>query len=243
MRQRILEIINLEIGFKTTICKKINANIYSGTLTTLMGINGVGKSCLLKTLSRLIPQKNGVIHLNGKIFSEFSSLEFAKIVSLVLTEKFQVDFLRVDELISLGRSPFTNWTGELSTVDKDIVKKVMEQIGILHLSNSFFSELSDGQKQKVLMARALAQKPELLILDEPTTYLDIPSKIELLSLLRKISKENNVAVLMSTHDLEIAKKFSDQVWLMGSDGSFTTDNPEAIESSGLFEKHFFYKKN
>ena len=233
----------LEIGFKTSIFKEINASVYSGTLTTLMGVNGVGKSCLLKTLSRLIPSKNGIIRLNGKRTSDYNVLDFSKIVSLVLAERFQVDFLRVDELVALGRSPFTNWTGDLDTVDKDIVKQVMGQIGILNLANSFFSELSDGQKQKVLMARALAQSPELLILDETTTYLDIPSKVELLRLLRKIAKENNVAVIMSTHDLEMVKSFSDQVWLMGRDGSFTTDGPETMESSGLFEKHFFYKKN
>lgn len=243
MKSKLLEIENLAIGFKELICKEVSANVYSGTLTALMGINGAGKSCLLKTLGRLIPLKSGIISLNGKLISEYEAIDFSKIVSLVLTEKIQVDFLRVDELVSLGRSPFTNWSGELSPIDKDIVKQVMDQVGILNLANSFFSELSDGQKQKVLLARALAQKPELLILDEPTTYLDIPSKIELLSLLKKIVRENNVAVIMSTHDLEIVKVYADQVWLMGNDGSFTSDGPESMESSGLFEKHFFYKKN
>jgi iron complex transport system ATP-binding protein len=240
MKSTILKINDLEIGFKEVVFKGINGQVEAGTITTLMGINGAGKSCLLKTLGHLIPKISGTLKLSGKEYSTFSALEFSKIVSLVLTEKFHVDFLRVDELVALGRSPFTNWAGELSTVDRNIVLKSMEQIGIRPLSEKFFSELSDGQKQKVLIARALAQEPQLLILDEPTTYLDIPSKIELLKLLRNISTTNNVAIIMSTHDLDLAKSLVDQVWLMGKDGSFTAGSPETMESAGLFKKHFYY---
>lgn len=243
MNPFILEVKNLAIGFKTMLFENITANVYPGTITALMGINGTGKSCLLKTLGHLIPRQSGVLRLNDKEFSEYSALEFAKIVSLVLTEKFQVDFLRVDELVALGRSPYTNWTGELNGVDCEVIQQVMRQTGILNLSNKFFSELSDGQKQKVLIARALAQKPQLLILDEPTTYLDIPSKVELLKLLKKIASENNVAIIMSTHDLDLIKFNIDQIWLMGSDGSFNFGSPETIESAGLFEKHFYFGKN
>lgn len=239
MNEKLLVIENLAIGFKKTIFEKINAEVCSGSITTLMGINGVGKSCLLKTLGHLIPQIGGDLLLNHKAYGEYTALDFAKITSLVLTEKFQVDFLRVDELVSLGRSPYTNWAGELILADREVIQKVMQQIGIVDLADKYFSEISDGQKQKVLIARALVQEPRLLILDEPTTYLDIPSKIELLKLLRKIAQENNVAIIMSTHDLELVKKYTDQVWLMGKDGSFSTGSPESIESAGLFEKHFY----
>lgn len=243
MKPIILEIENLAIGFKEIIFENINARIQTGTLISLMGINGAGKSCLLKTLGHLIPRQFGQMKINGKDFAEYSALDFSKMVSIVLTEKFQVDFLRVDELVSLGRSPYTSWTGELSQNDQIIVERVMEQMGIERLSSKFFSELSDGQKQKVLIARALAQKPQILILDEPTTYLDIPSKIELLKILRTIASESDVAILMSTHDLDLVRQHIDQIWLMGSDGSFNSGSPEEFESNGLFEKHFSIEKN
>lgn len=243
MKQVILEIENLAIGFNKVLFENINAQVHPGSITSLMGVNGAGKSCLLKTLGHLIPRKLGNLKINGKDFSEYSILEFSKMVSLVLTEKFHVDYLRVDELVSLGRSPHTSWSGSLAHEDQGIVKQVMEQIGISDLSHRFFSELSDGQKQKVLIARALAQKPQILILDEPSTYLDIPSKIELIKMLRKIALENNVAIVMSTHDLDLVRLHIDQIWLMGSDGSFNSGSPEDIESAGLFEKHFRLEKN
>jgi len=237
---KLLKIEDLAIGFKEASFKNIKGEVFPGTITALMGINGVGKSCLLKTLGHLIPAQRGSLQLAGKDFSQYSALEFSKMVSLVLTEKFQVDFLRVDELVSLGRSPYTNWWGDLDSSDQQIVSQTMQQVGILDLKDKFFSELSDGQKQKVLIARALAQNPQLLILDEPTTYLDIPSKIELLKLLRKIADQNKVAIIMSTHDLELVKSHVDQVWLMGSDGQFETGSPESIESAGLFQKYFYF---
>ena len=239
MKKIILEIHDLSIGFKKIIFKRINAKIEEGSITALMGVNGAGKSCLLKTIARLIPSLQGSIKICEKDQVDYSSIDFAQIVSLVLTEKIQVDFLRVDELVSLGRSPYTNWLGEFKNEDRAIVDQVMEQVGILPLKNFFFSELSDGQKQKVLIARALAQKPKLLILDEPTTYLDIPSKVELIKLLKKISTDNNVAIILSTHDLDLIEASADQIWLMGKDESFNSESPAYFRSTGLFEKHFY----
>lgn len=239
MKTLILKLENVSIGFKETIFENINAKAETGTITALMGVNGAGKSCLLKTIGHLISPKAGYIWLKEKDLAQYSALEFAKVVSLVLTEKIHVDFLRVDELIFLGRSPYTNWMGEIEKKDTEVVLKVMEQIGILDLAQSFFSELSDGQKQKVLIARALAQSPKLLILDEPTTYLDIPSKIELIRLLKKIALQNEVAIILSTHDLELIDASADQIWLMGKDGSFHEESPAICHSTGLFKKHFY----
>lgn len=239
MKNDVLNLSNLSIGFNRTLFEKINGNISSGSITALMGVNGVGKSCLLKTIANLIPALSGRLLIHGKELRAYSALEFSQQVSLVLTEKIQVDFLRVDELIYLGRSPYTNWMGKLKETDLEVVDQVMKQIGITNLADCFFNELSDGQKQKVLIARALAQKPTLLILDEPTTYLDIPSKIELIKILKNISSENNVAVIMSTHDLDLIEKHVDQIWLMGNDRSFHQGSPDYFRSSGLFKKHFF----
>ena len=239
MNDNILELSNLSIGFKQTIFENINAKASAGTINVLMGVNGAGKSCLLKTIGRLISAREGLIKICGKNLNEYSALDFAKMTSLVLTEKIQVDFLRVDELIYLGRSPYTNWMGEIEESDREAVNLIMNQIGLVEIADHFFSELSDGQKQKVLIARALAQNPKLLILDEPTTYLDIPSKIELIKLLRKIATEKKIAVIMSTHDLDLIESSADQIWLIGKDGSFNTGSPAYFRSSGLFEKHFY----
>ncbi len=236
----LLEINNLSIGFKKIIAQNISAQLNEGSLTVLMGVNGAGKSCFLKTISHLIPAISGEIKIKGKSVRDYTPIELAQFTSIVLTEKFHVDFLRVDELIALGRSPYTGWSGELHQKDHDVITQTMRQAGIESLKERFFTELSDGQKQKVLIARALAQEPKLLILDEPTTYLDIPSKLELMKLLKKIAKENNVAVLMSTHDLDLAEKYADQIWLMGKEGSFQVGNPTELASAGTFKKHFFY---
>lgn len=239
MKESILELSNLDIGFNKSVFSHINGKLMTGSLTALMGVNGVGKSCFLKTIGNLIPSLSGDILLQGKELKTYKPIEFAKIVSLVLTEKFQVDFLKVEELIFLGRSPYTNWMGNFNQSDRAIVDQVIAQVGIDHLRNCFFAELSDGQKQKVLIARALAQTPKLLILDEPTTYLDIPSKVELINLLKKIALENQVAIIMSTHDLDLIESKVDQVWLMGKNGQFHQESPAVCRASGLFEKHFF----
>ncbi len=238
MSEMILELEGLSIGFSKSNFDNINTKTQLGSLTALMGVNGVGKSCLLKTISNLLEKKGGTIKVNGVNINEYSPIEFAKTVAIVLTEKIQADFLRVDELVALGRSPYTNWLGELTDYDKEIVAKSMNQVGISDLGPSYFSALSDGQKQKVMIARALSQTPKLLVLDEPTTYLDIPSKVELIKLLKKISKENNIAVILSTHDLNLIQSEADIVWLMGMDGRFTSKSPAEFISTGEFKKHF-----
>ena len=242
MMKNILELSELSIGFKEFSFNNISASLKLGTMTALMGVNGAGKSCLLKSIAHLIDLKSGMINLEGKNIQSYSRNELAQIISIVLTEKFHVDYLRVDELIALGRSPFTNWRGELTPKDQTLISKVISQVGIESLQGQLFSELSDGQKQKTLIARALVQDPQLLILDEPTTYLDIPSKIELIKLLKKITRENNISVLLSTHDLDLVQDFVDQIWLMGLDGSFSAGSPDELASAGLFKKHFYFNK-
>ncbi len=239
----ILELENLSIGFNRILAREINAILPESSLTAVMGINGIGKSCLIKTLCHLIPPKSGNIKLDSRNYKEYSPKEFASMVSIVLTEKFQLEFLRVDELVALGRTPFTNWLGQIKPSDLKIINESMELVGIVHLADHFFSELSDGQKQKVLIARALAQKPKVLILDEPTTYLDIPSKIELMRLLKKIAYENKISVLFSSHDLDLVEKYVDHIWLMGNSGEFFAKSSSEMKTSGLLAKYFHLNLN
>jgi iron complex transport system ATP-binding protein len=239
----VLDLVNLEVGFHSSLIKNINASIKEGELIALMGINGVGKSCLLKTLAGLHRPISGQIKIHAKDYNQFSELELAKHVAVVLTDRFNSDFLRVDELIALGRSPYTNWQGSLDVRDEKIIYDVMEIIGIQSLSSRLFSELSDGQKQKVLIARGVVQEPNLLILDEPTTFLDIPSKIELMKLLKAICECKRTGILFSTHDLELAFKFVDKIWLVKNSGEIISKSPEEMKSSGLLDLEFNLELN
>lgn len=235
----LMEFKNLKVGFGgCQILSELNGFINQGELIALMGINGVGKSCLLKTLSGLHPLMSGEIFFQDKKLSSIEPSERSLSLAVVLTEKPAVDYLRVFELIALGRSPHTNFWGELNKHDEEVILKVLELLGIVELKNRFFDGLSDGQKQKVLLARALAQEPNLLILDEPTTYLDIPSKVELMNLLLKISREKNMAVIFSTHDLNLIENIVDRVWLIEKEGNLIQKSPEEMKSSGLYLKNF-----
>lgn len=235
----MLELKNLSVGFKDVLYSNINASLPVGSFACLLGVNGIGKSCLLKTIARLQSEKQGKIFLEDKDIASFSLADLSRKIGIVLTEKLQIEYLTVFELVSFGRAPYTGSHGALSEKDKAVIDKVLAQTGISELSGLFFSELSDGQKQKALIARALAQQPELLILDEPTTYLDIPSKIDLIRLLRKLTQENNISVLLSTHDLDLIKPHVDKFWLMGKDGVFSEGSPEDLISSGLIKENFF----
>lgn len=229
----------LNVGYGgCTILSGLSGEIKRGDLIALMGINGVGKSCFLKTLTGLNPLIEGEITLNEKSYSMLSEIELAKSLAVVLTDKIQADFLRVQELIALGRSPYTNFWGDFSPEDDKVMGEIGTLLGLKPLYERYFSDLSDGQKQKVLLARALVQSPDYLFLDEPTTYLDIPSKIELMKSLKFIASEKNTGVFFSTHDLNLVEKYVDQIWLIDSEGILHKKSPEEMNQSGLLKKNF-----
>ncbi len=238
----MIEFNNLSIGFsEKPILENLNGNIEKGQLIALMGINGKGKSCLIKTLTGLIKSiddQDSYLLLNKRAYSSYTESARAKIISIVMTDKFEIDYLIVEELLSLGRSPFNGFFQERSLRDDQIIDSVSKTMKIEHLRKLFFSKLSDGQKQKVLTARALIQQPEFLFLDEPTTYLDIPSKIELMGTLREMATSNKMGIVFSTHDLELVKHKVDLIWLIGDDGILHKKTPQDMESSGLLQKNF-----
>lgn len=230
---------NLSVGFDNRkILTNLSGELKRGDLIALMGINGVGKSCLLKTLTGLNRAIEGEIYLNDLLFSKLSPVEIAKKLAVVLTDKIQADFLRVNELICLGRSPYTNFWGDFQKDDDQIVEEIIGLLNITELKERLFSDLSDGQKQKVLLARALVQTPDYLFLDEPTTYLDIPSKVDLMNILKLISRERCTGILFSTHDLSLVEKNVDQIWLIDSAGVLHKKSPDEMNRSGLLSKNF-----
>lgn len=230
---------HLTVGFHgKKVLADLEGELRPGELIALMGVNGIGKSCFLKTLCGLNPKIDGGLILDEMNYEDYSEVDLAKKISVVLTDKVYVDFLRVEELVCLGRSPHTNFWGEFDSEDRQAIASVMDALHLDLIKDHFFADLSDGQKQRVLLARALVQNPKYLFLDEPTTYLDIPSKLELMKRLKKISQESQVGILFSTHDLHLVEDVVDQIWLIDSEGRLHKKSPEEMNHSGLLVRSF-----
>ena len=212
----ILTTHSLSIGYskQKPLISDLNLTLRSGALTILTGENGTGKSTLLKTITKIIKPLDGKIFVNGTDLSQISAAQMAEKAAVVLTDRLSSENFTAEEVISFGRSPYTGFFGHLTKNDYSIIKGVAAELKIEPLLPKQFYELSDGQKQKVLIAKALAQQTEIIILDEPTAFLDFKAKDEIFALLKKIAAEKNIAVLVSTHDIFQAQKYADEFWIM-----------------------------
>lgn len=210
----------LSVGYKgfPPVVSNINVEIKSGELTCLIGSNGIGKSTLLKTLTGFLPKLSGRLLLDGRDINMLSQRERAKYISIVLTYKSDVQNLSVTEMVGMGRMPYTGFWGKLNTSDQTIVAEAIEMVGLEHLKNRMIQTLSDGERQKVMIAKALAQQTPVILLDEPTSFLDFPSKVEMLQLLHRLAKETNKVVFLSTHDLELALRIADRLVELNKNG-------------------------
>ncbi|MFD2939930.1 ABC transporter ATP-binding protein [Flavobacterium notoginsengisoli] len=238
----ILNTSNLNIGYKskkgvTTIAKDLNLNLDLGKLITLIGANGIGKSTLLRTITGIQKPLSGNVYLNEKEISHYKPLELAQNLSLVLTEKLPPSNLSVFELVALGRQPYTNWVDSLSKEDIEKVQEALRLTQIEHLASKKHFEISDGQLQKVLIARALAQDTPLIILDEPTTHLDLLHKVSLFKLLKNLTHETQKCILFSTHDIDLAIQLSDEMIIMTPE-NIVQDQPCNLISNGSFNNLF-----
>lgn len=247
MREETIVIRNLSTGYKgkkhvKVIAKEVNATICSGELTCLLGANGAGKSTLLKTLSAFLHPLGGEIWIQGKLLADYSDKELSTVIGVVLTEKCQLRNMTVNELIGMGRSPYTGFWGTLTRKDKQIVDDAIALVGIEGLKERMVHTLSDGERQKVMIAKALAQETPVIFLDEPTAFLDYPSKVEILHLLHRLSREMNKTIFLSTHDLELALQIADQIWLMDREKGVLTGTPEDLALDGSLENFFYCRK-
>lgn len=238
----VLHTENLSIGYtnkKATnaIASAINLSLEKGTLVALIGANGIGKSTLLRTITGIQKPLSGKVFLNAKEIHSQTALELAQHLSVVLTEKLPPSNLTVFELVALGRQPYTNWLGTLTPQDLAKVDHAMELTQITHLKDQKYYEISDGQLQKVLIARALAQDTPLIILDEPTTHLDLLHKVSLFKLLKKLTQETGKCILFSTHDIDMAIQLSDEIAVMTSE-KVIQDLPSNLIRNGVFDALF-----
>lgn len=210
----------------------LTVSLPEGRLTCLIGYNGAGKSTLLRTLAGFQPKLGGNIYIGGREISDYSGRELSRTVSVVLTSKPDVMNMTVREIVALGRTPYTGYWGTLGDEDRRIVDDSMRQVGIDRLAERMSGTLSDGERQKMMIAKALAQQTPLIILDEPTAFLDYPSKVETMLLLVRLCRETGKTIFMSTHDLELALQTADMLWLMTPGRGIHTGTPHQLADSG-----------
>lgn len=240
----VLKTVDLAIGYSTkktqiVVATNINIDLHQGELIGLVGPNGIGKSTLLRTLSKVQKPLQGEVFINNRTLTQFNSNDLAKAMSLVLTEQIASKNLSVFELVALGRQPYTNWVGNLSSNDISIVNNAISQTNIQDIKHKKCYELSDGQLQKVLIARALSQDTDLIILDEPTTHLDMYHKAFILKLLQKLVKETNKTILFSSHEIDLAIQLCDKIILMTKENTVIDSPCNLIANNsfnGLFPK-------
>ena len=242
-QNEILKIKNLEIGYqlkrntRNILFKDINLSGNSGELIALVGKNGIGKSTLLRNIAGLQQAIHGDILFLDKSREHYTRNEFACLISFVSTEILNVSNLSVFDLVSLGRFPHTNWFGKLK--DQDITKSVyaLEMVGMKDFIHKNINEISDGERQRVMIARTLAQDTKMIVLDEPTAFLDLPNKYEIVHLLNILSKQEDKTIIFSTHDLNIAIQEADKIWLM-LDDKIVEGAPEDLILNETFNRIF-----
>ena len=244
---KLMHTQSLTIGYtegrtNKVLQENINLSLSSGEIISLMGQNGVGKTTFIKTLSGLHKGISGSVLHQDRLIDEFSKSALAKQISVVLTEKPFAAHLSVIELIALGRHPYSNWLGRLSTSDKQAIDVAMNQTNINYLARKKLYQLSDGQFQKVMIARALAQETDLIILDEPTAHLDLSNKIEIMLLLKSIAG-NGKGVLIATHDLQVSLQLSDRLWLFNFNRPVLDGCPEDLILQGAIDQTLFPVNN
>ena len=220
------------------VSEGITDTLRSGYLTCLLGENGAGKSTLLRTLAGFQPALGGSIEIMGKPLQQYKEKELATVVGVVLTERTNLQNMTVTELVGMGRSPYTGFWGRLSAEDREKVKEAMGLVGIGHLANRLVQTLSDGERQKVMIAKALAQETPVIFLDEPTAFLDYPSKVEILRLLHRLATGMDKTIFLSTHDLELALQMADRLWLMAKGRGVVAGTPEDLALAGTLDAFF-----
>lgn len=242
-KRETITVKNLTTGYRVSkgekrVTNALDATLYSGELTCLLGPNGAGKTTLLRTLAGFQKPLSGVVSVSGRSLDEFSGKELARTIGVVLTERPMLENMDVETLVGLGRAPYTGFWGKFSSADKEAVEKALALTGIEDLRHRMVQSLSDGERQKAMIAKAFAQETPVIFLDEPTAFLDYPSKVEIMMLLYSLAHRMDKTIFMSTHDLDMAMQLSDRIWLMDKKLGVRTGTHEELTRSGDIERYF-----
>ena len=227
-----------DVAGQKVLLRNMDTRLARGVLTCLIGVNGAGKSTLLRTLAGLQPAINGNIELNGRALQDYDVKELARLVSVVLTDEIPEQTLTAYELVSMGRMPYTGYWGSLSKKDVRLVEDALEMVGMSDFRQRRLHSLSDGERQKLMIAKALAQDTDVILLDEPVAFLDFPSKVWVLRLLSKVAHEQGKSVLLSIHDIELALQIADRLWLL-EDHDLCEGEPTVLAREGKID--FLFK--
>lgn len=243
MRQPSIKISSLTTGYisggdRKTVTEDLNAELFGGTLVCLLGPNGAGKSTLLRTLAGFQKPLSGEIKLLGLPLRDYPARELARCMSVVLTEKPTLENMNVEALVSMGRAPYTGFWGRLDSADHKAVDRAIELTGIESLRHREVQTLSDGERQKVMIAKSFAQETPVIFLDEPTAFLDYPSKVEIMLLLYTLAHKLDKTIFLSTHDLDIALQLADMIWLIDKREGVTIGSHRELSESGALERYF-----
>ena len=244
MDMEVLRTKNLVVGYKDkAILPPINVSLNEGNLIALIGPNGAGKSTLFKTLTAHIKAVSGEIVLFGKELHSYSAKEKATLIGLVLTERPDDMFLKVYDVVASGRCPYTNFFGKIEKEDENIIQESLDIVGINQLKDRYFNTLSDGEKQKVMIAKTLAQNTPIIFMDEPTAFIDYPSKIELFSLMKMLTKERNKTIIFSSHDLELLLRYTDDIWLISKGKQLISAKRDDLIGNDILKEYFNLKED
>lgn len=235
MNKPLIQSIDLTIGYPARVVQShLSFSLAQGEIVCMLGQNGCGKSTLLRTLAGLLPPIDGTYRIGDCT----TQTDIARQIALVLTERLSIENTMVHDVVAMGRYPYTSFLGGLNADDEQIITESLEAVGLAHEMHTFFNSHSDGEKQRILIAKALAQQTPVILLDEPTAHLDLPNRIRTLQLLRRLSHEQNKLVLISTHELDLALALSDRILLMTPQAGIDLDTPSALRARDAFTPAF-----
>lgn len=231
----------LKVGYappRGTVLDPIDMGDTAGQFVCVLGRNGAGKSTLMRTIAGLQPALGGRALLDGEDIATMSTASRARQIAVVVTERVSSPGLTVDDVIALGRQPFTDWRGNLTGNDRGLISEAMTLAGALSFSGRLIDDLSDGERQRVMIARAIAQGPRLMVLDEITAFLDLPGRVEVMTLLRRYTRNAAATLLLSSHDLDLSLQLADIVWLLDGMGGLAVGTPAELSTSGAIGRAF-----
>lgn len=231
----MLEVRGLAVGYaggRGPVLSGLDLAVDRGAFVCVLGRNGAGKSTLMRTLAGLQPALQGDALLDGESIAAMRPQSRARRIAVVLTERAASPGLTADDVVALGRQPFTDWRGRLSADDRERADAALAMAGAASLSGRLFDDLSDGERQRVMIARAIAQSPRLMILDEITAFLDLPERVEVMALLQEQARATGTTVLLSSHDLDLSLQLADSVWLLDGAGGLAVGTPDALIADG-----------